>query len=109
MNTTNVKLLIIRHDVNLPGESLPNGNERAIPMVSVVHVSGKYVGSPYILGTFSFDTIIEMWYGTLLDLETYENVKADVHTLQDLMTTLETFYKDINPVVQLGAEVEQSA
>ena len=109
MNTTNVKLLIIRHDINLPGESLPDGNERAIPMVSVVYVSGKYVGSPYVLGTFSFDTIIEMWYGTLFDLETYENVKADVHTLQELMSTLATFYEDINPVIQLGPEVEQSA
>ena len=109
MNTTNVKLLIIRHDINLPGESLPDGNERAIPMVSVVHVSGKYIGSPYVLGTFSFDAVFGTWSGTLFDLDMSENVHTDVDTLQELKDTLETFYKDINPVIQLGPEVEQSA
>ena len=107
MSTSIQKLLIIRHDINLPRDPLSNENERAIPMVSVVHVPGKYVGGPYVLGTFSFDAVYGTWSGTLFDHETDENVHADVDTLQELKETLATFYKDIYPVIQLGPEVDQ--
>ena len=107
MSTSVQKLLIIRHDISLPGEPLSNGNERAIPMVSVVHVPRKYVGGPYVLGTFSFNADFGMWVGTLFDHETSENVQVDVDTLQELKDTVATFYKAINPVIQLGPEVDQ--